>query len=195
MDRFPELCVGVHMAEEYNAAQFLTVNVTLHFLFHTYGSLLPEKADEYFRLSRLCAVNTETALTNLPLHLPATDDVIIALSFGVRKLPDNPNPTYCSPVDTLARPIMPSSLRSLLWLGSCRLKHPTCVSLSAIIGVRHLSMSPRRMPSPSSSSSGACTPLIRAWHFAWGGHRRYKITMSPYLTQGRMGSQSRVISP
>ncbi|EAQ88657.1 hypothetical protein CHGG_05276 [Chaetomium globosum CBS 148.51] len=82
MDRFPELCVGVHMAEEYNAAQFLTVNVTLHFLFHTYGSLLPEKADEYFRLSRLCAVNTETALTNLPLHLPATDDVIIALSFG-----------------------------------------------------------------------------------------------------------------
>ncbi|KAK3296563.1 uncharacterized protein B0H64DRAFT_374636 [Chaetomium fimeti] len=82
MDRFPELCVAVHMAEEYNAAQFLTVNITLHFLFRAYGSLLPEKEEEYFRLSRLCSVNTETALSNLPLHLPATDDVIVALSFG-----------------------------------------------------------------------------------------------------------------
>ncbi|KAH6839621.1 fungal-specific transcription factor-like protein [Chaetomium sp. MPI-CAGE-AT-0009] len=82
MDRFPELCLALHMAEEYNAAQFLTVNITLHFLFRAYGSLIPEKEEEYFRLSRLCSVNTETALSNLPLHLPATDDVIVALSFG-----------------------------------------------------------------------------------------------------------------
>jgi hypothetical protein len=83
MDHFPETCLAVYMADDYNASQFLIVNVALYFLFCAYGSLYEDKQDEYLRLSRLCGVNIETALSNLPLHLPASDDVIVALSFGV----------------------------------------------------------------------------------------------------------------
>jgi hypothetical protein len=191
MDRFPELCVAVHMADEYNAAQFLIVNITLHFLFRAYGSLLPEKEEEYSRLSHICSVNSETALSNLPLHLPATDDVIIALSFGVLITRGNTVP-HCSPTNTLIRPITPSSLPNRLWLGSCCPKHPSCASLSAITGVRHTSTSPRRAPSASSSSSGVCTLSTRASHFAWGGHRRYKITMSPCPSRRTMGPHALV---
>lgn len=193
MDRFPELCVAVHMAEEYNAAQFLIVNITLHFLFRAYGSLLPEKEEEYFRLSRLCSVNSETALSSLPLHLPATDDVIIALSFGVLTLLADPDPPHCSLTNTPNRPIMRSSLPNRLWLGSCRPKHPSCASLSATTEVRHTPTSPLRMPSANSSSSGVCTLSTRASHFAWDGHRQYKIMMLPYQIRRTMGPRALMI--
>lgn len=71
------------MADDYNAAHFIIVNATLYFLFCAYGYLLEENLEEYLALSRLCGVNLETALSNLPLHLPASDDVIVALALGV----------------------------------------------------------------------------------------------------------------
>ncbi|KAK4139899.1 fungal-specific transcription factor-like protein [Dichotomopilus funicola] len=83
MEHFPETCLALYMAEEYNAAQFITVNVGLHILFSGYSYLHREKEQEYLDLALICAVNVETALLSLPLHLPANDDVIVALSFGV----------------------------------------------------------------------------------------------------------------
>ncbi|KAK4120198.1 hypothetical protein N657DRAFT_693139 [Parathielavia appendiculata] len=82
MDRFPETCLNLYMADDYNVAHFITVNVSLHYLFWTYGSLLLDRQAEYFRLAHLCGVNIETALSSLPLHLPATDDMLVALSLG-----------------------------------------------------------------------------------------------------------------
>ncbi|KAK4096574.1 hypothetical protein N658DRAFT_519135 [Parathielavia hyrcaniae] len=82
MDRFPETCLGLYMADDYNMARFITVNVSLHYLFSTYSALLSDKQVEYSRLSDLCGVNIETALASLPLHLPATDDMLTALSLG-----------------------------------------------------------------------------------------------------------------
>ncbi|KAK4039663.1 hypothetical protein C8A01DRAFT_46920 [Parachaetomium inaequale] len=93
MDHFPETCLAVYMADEYNASQFLIVNVTLHFLFRAYGSLFADKQDEYFHLSRVCGVNIETALSNLPLHLPASEDAIVALSFGAFYAVELPKPS------------------------------------------------------------------------------------------------------
>ncbi|KAH6612185.1 hypothetical protein B0J18DRAFT_71643 [Chaetomium sp. MPI-SDFR-AT-0129] len=84
MEHFPETCLALYMAEEYNAAQFITVNVGLHILFSGYSYLHREKEQEYLDLALICAINVETALLSLPLHLPANDDVIVALSFGVR---------------------------------------------------------------------------------------------------------------
>jgi hypothetical protein len=92
MDRFPETCLAVYMADDYNVAHFITVNVSLHFLFWTYGSLFSDRQAEYFGLSRLCGVNLETALSSLPLHLPANDDVLVALLLGVMCEPPFPSP-------------------------------------------------------------------------------------------------------
>lgn len=86
LDRFPETCLAAYMAEEYNAAQFITVNVALHFIFCAYGHMFADKQEEYLGFSRLCGVNLETALSTLPLHLPANQDVIVALALGVKGL-------------------------------------------------------------------------------------------------------------
>lgn len=83
MDNLPETCLTVYMADDYNPVQFITVNVALHYLFWAFGNLLPDKKEEYLGFSRNCGVNIETALSSLPLHLPASDDVIAALALGV----------------------------------------------------------------------------------------------------------------
>ncbi len=87
LEHFPEICLAVYMADEYQAVNFITVNVGLHYLFWAFGNLLPEKREEYIGYSRVCGVNIETALSTLPLHLPASDDVIVALSLGVSGRP------------------------------------------------------------------------------------------------------------
>ena len=84
MEDFPTTCLAVYMADDYNAVHFITVNVALHYLFWAFGNLLPDRKEEYIGYSRICGVNIETALSSLPLHLPANDDVIVALSLGVR---------------------------------------------------------------------------------------------------------------
>ncbi|KAK4243720.1 fungal-specific transcription factor-like protein [Corynascus novoguineensis] len=83
MDHFPETCLAVYMADEYNPTDFIIVNTGLHFLFSGYAHYYPDREEELRGLARVCGVNTETALSSLPLHLPANDDVIVALLFGV----------------------------------------------------------------------------------------------------------------
>ncbi|KAL2877606.1 hypothetical protein SGCOL_007134 [Colletotrichum sp. CLE4] len=41
-----------------------------------------DEQKEYFEYAKICRVNLETCLANLPLHLPASSDVIVALLFG-----------------------------------------------------------------------------------------------------------------
>ncbi|KAL2158090.1 hypothetical protein VTH06DRAFT_4658 [Thermothelomyces fergusii] len=82
IDHFPETCLALYMADEYNPAHFIIVNAGLYFLYHGYVYHYPDKADEYLELARMCGVNVETALSSLPLHLPATDDVLEALLLG-----------------------------------------------------------------------------------------------------------------
>ena len=89
LNRFPETCLAAYMAEDYNAAHFITVNVGLHFIFCAYGYLFEDRQEEYLGFSRLCGVNLETALSALPLHLPASQDVIVALALAVSGVPQN----------------------------------------------------------------------------------------------------------
>lgn len=82
--KFPETCLSIYLTENYNEADFVMVNACLHYLFETYSyQLAGEERAEYHRLSRLCGANLETALINLPLHLPANIDTITALLLGV----------------------------------------------------------------------------------------------------------------
>ncbi|KAL2272077.1 hypothetical protein VTJ83DRAFT_1448 [Remersonia thermophila] len=84
LNEFPTICIAAYMdsSSEYNAANFITVSFGLHYLFSITGCVFEDKRDEYFALSRLCAGNLETALAALPLHLPASYEVILALAQG-----------------------------------------------------------------------------------------------------------------
>jgi hypothetical protein len=76
--------MNVYFSDDYTEADFIVVNAGLHILFWTYARFVEEdEAGRYRALSHLCALNLETALANLPLHLPATSDHILALVSGV----------------------------------------------------------------------------------------------------------------
>lgn len=82
--RFPDLCLNVYFSENHSEYDFITVNGGLYSLFTDYAAQIPqEERKEYYEYARMCKVNLETCLANLPLHLPASSDVIVALLFGV----------------------------------------------------------------------------------------------------------------
>ncbi|GAB1321099.1 Zn(2)-C6 fungal-type domain-containing protein [Madurella fahalii] len=83
MGRLPEICLAVYLADSYDAASFITANAGLHILFSAYANEIPGRKEEFLAASSLCGVNLETALCSLPLHLPANNDVIVALLLGV----------------------------------------------------------------------------------------------------------------
>lgn len=79
LERFPEVCLAVYLAGRYDVANLITVNAGLYFLFSAYANVYPEKREDYLAAASLCGESLETALCGLPLHLPANNDVIIAL--------------------------------------------------------------------------------------------------------------------
>ncbi|TIC99987.1 putative transcriptional regulatory protein C11D3.07c [Colletotrichum higginsianum] len=85
-DHFTDLVLKVYFSPaDFNEAEFIIVNAGLECL---YMDLSVNKAtaaplkEEYAKMGTLCTSNLETALANLPLHLPATMDMIVALLFG-----------------------------------------------------------------------------------------------------------------
>ncbi|KAK4448419.1 fungal-specific transcription factor domain-containing protein [Podospora aff. communis PSN243] len=96
IQRFPETCMTVYFTDDYSEADFVVVNAGLHILFWTYARLVSdEEATQYLQMSRLCAMNLETALANLPLHLPATSDHILALLSGAFYAIEISKPSLC----------------------------------------------------------------------------------------------------
>lgn len=84
MQRFPDLCLRVYFSDDYSEAEFILVQASLHFLFWEVAARVNgEEKDDCVKWADVCQGNLETALANLPLHLPATSDMIIALIFGV----------------------------------------------------------------------------------------------------------------
>ncbi|KAF6803625.1 fungal specific transcription factor domain-containing protein [Colletotrichum sojae] len=74
--RFPDLCLNVYFSENHSEYDFITVNAGLYSLFTDYAAQIPQEE------RKMCKINLETCLSNLPLHLPASSDVIVALLFG-----------------------------------------------------------------------------------------------------------------
>jgi len=84
MLQFSETCLSVYFSTDYSEADFIIVNMGLRYLFWTYShEAPPEEREELEEFSRLCSANLETALSILPLHVPATTDMITALILGV----------------------------------------------------------------------------------------------------------------
>lgn len=81
--RFPDLCLNVYFSDNYSEYDYITVNGGLYSLFTDYAAQVSvDEQKEYFDYAKICRVNLETCLANLPLHLPASSDVIVALLFG-----------------------------------------------------------------------------------------------------------------
>ncbi|KAH7377288.1 fungal-specific transcription factor domain-containing protein [Pyrenochaeta sp. MPI-SDFR-AT-0127] len=85
MQPFGDLCLEVYFSEDYSPFDFISVNAGLYSLFWDYACVadLPQnEKEQYIAYSRLCRDNLETGLANLPLHLPASSNVIAALLFA-----------------------------------------------------------------------------------------------------------------
>ncbi|KAK0620142.1 fungal-specific transcription factor domain-containing protein, partial [Immersiella caudata] len=96
IQRFHERCMSVYFSSDYTEADFIVVNAGLHILFWTYARMVrPDDAERYQQLSRLCAMNLETGLANLPLHLPATSDHILVLLSGAFYAIEISKPSLC----------------------------------------------------------------------------------------------------
>lgn len=85
MQRFPDLTLNVYFSDDYSEYDFITVNAGLYSLFFDYTTLnaTREEKAEYQSYCDICRDNLETALSNLPLHIPATESAIVSLVFGV----------------------------------------------------------------------------------------------------------------
>ncbi|KAH6871432.1 hypothetical protein B0T10DRAFT_541511 [Thelonectria olida] len=77
---FSDLCLKVYFFKDFTAAEFIIVNSGLCWLFTERASA--EKSDDYDKSIASCRENLETALSALPLHLPAAPDTVLALIFG-----------------------------------------------------------------------------------------------------------------
>jgi hypothetical protein len=92
MQSFGDLCLQVYFSEDPSPYNFISVNAGLYSLFSDYAStaqVSQEEKEQLLAYVRLCRENLETGLASIPLHLPASANVIAALLFGVRIQPSS----------------------------------------------------------------------------------------------------------
>lgn len=92
MQSFGDLCLNVYFSEDTSPFDFISVNAGLYSLFSDHALTAQISQDEKERnmaYARLCRDNLETGLAEMPLHLPASANVIAALLFGERLIHRN----------------------------------------------------------------------------------------------------------
>jgi hypothetical protein len=78
-----ELCQKVYFSvEEYSEIDFILANGHLSYTF--FQHVMTSGRPDFFEHACLCRTNVDSALSRLPLILPATMNVIAALTLGVR---------------------------------------------------------------------------------------------------------------
>ncbi|KAF6809787.1 fungal specific transcription factor domain-containing protein [Colletotrichum sojae] len=83
MHHFSKACLDVYFSEDSSEIDFIIVNAGLHSIFKDYSNIVcAEDKEKYLGYAHLCRGHLETALSNLPLHMPPTSQGIIALTFG-----------------------------------------------------------------------------------------------------------------
>ncbi|WYZ43405.1 hypothetical protein EsH8_VI_001104 [Colletotrichum jinshuiense] len=84
MHQFSKTCLEVYFSDQYSEADFIIVTAGLNSIFMDYSNIVSgEERERCLKYSYLCRAHLETALSGLPLHLPATSKTIAALIFGV----------------------------------------------------------------------------------------------------------------
>ncbi|KAL5615984.1 hypothetical protein FOBRF1_004732 [Fusarium oxysporum] len=88
------ICLRVYFSEDFSEADFIIANSGLLQLFIEKSEEIPDKT-ESLNYAHTCRTNLETALVNLPLHLPATLDMISALLLGAFHTIEISKPSLC----------------------------------------------------------------------------------------------------
>lgn len=85
MESFSGMCLHVYFSEDVADADFILVNIGLMYMFQDRQQRVTDKKEheENEEYTKALRANTETALANLPFHLPATSNMISALLLGV----------------------------------------------------------------------------------------------------------------
>lgn len=85
LERFSSVCMNVYFVEDFSESDFILANAGLLYLFFERAQRSTDK-DEREDLEQYIPMlqkNLETALANLPFHLPLTSSTISALLLGV----------------------------------------------------------------------------------------------------------------
>ncbi|RGP59628.1 hypothetical protein FLONG3_11144 [Fusarium longipes] len=84
MESFSSMCLHVYFSEDVTDSDFILVNIGLMYMFQDRQQRVTDKKEheENEEYSKALRVNAETALANLPFHLPATSNMISALLLG-----------------------------------------------------------------------------------------------------------------
>ncbi|KAJ4024118.1 hypothetical protein NW766_000350 [Fusarium irregulare] len=84
MESFSGMCLHVYFSEDVADADFILVNIGLMYMFQDRQQRVTDKKEheENEEYTKALRENTETALANLPFHLPATSNMISALLLG-----------------------------------------------------------------------------------------------------------------
>ncbi|KAF4963536.1 hypothetical protein FSARC_8473 [Fusarium sarcochroum] len=84
MESFSGMCLHVYFSEDVSEADFILVNLGLMYMFtdRMQRSNDQQEREESEKYSNALRENTETALVNLPFHLPVTSNMISALLLG-----------------------------------------------------------------------------------------------------------------
>ncbi|KAJ4255400.1 hypothetical protein NW762_009395 [Fusarium torreyae] len=84
MESFSGMCLHVYFSEDVSEADFILVNLGLMYMFtdRMQRSSNQQEKEENEKYSNALRENTETALANLPFHLPVTSNMISALLLG-----------------------------------------------------------------------------------------------------------------
>lgn len=83
MDQFSDLCMRMYFSQDISHAEFIIANAGFVHLFEDLADQNPDQAEESLEYARVSRVNLETALNNLPLHLPSNTTMVCALTLGV----------------------------------------------------------------------------------------------------------------
>jgi hypothetical protein len=92
VDYFTEKCREVYFCtDDYSDAAFVISNFGIYSIFYELGSTDPDPnlREEYLSYIEMCRNNLETALANLNILMPATQESIKALAVGVSLLPSS----------------------------------------------------------------------------------------------------------
>ncbi|KAM6534554.1 hypothetical protein FALCPG4_004186, partial [Fusarium falciforme] len=82
VEMFSDICLRVYFSENFSESDLIIANSGLLQLFLERSESTLEGKSENDSYTLMCRVNLESALVDLPLHLPATADMITALLLG-----------------------------------------------------------------------------------------------------------------
>jgi hypothetical protein len=128
MESFSGMCLHVYFSEDIADSDYILVNIGLMYMFQDRQQRVTDKKEheENEEYTKALRQNAETALANLPFHLPATSNMISALLLGVCYIL-----TYfvIYSADSALRLSMPLKYQSHHCRGLCHAKHQSYAKL------------------------------------------------------------------